>query len=103
MLGSKVGGESTGRPGACGEEAVVTTVESKAVVEEVWAVGETPKEILSSKLLTEAGGLLGTSSDLRWLLVELQVMDSLRSTEGLVAGGGILMLERSTEVLVVSG
>lgn len=104
MLGSRDEGESTGRPGrweAEAEEAVVTTVVSKAVVE-VCAVGEAPKEILSSKLLTEAGGLLAASSDFRTERLEDKEVDNLLSTVDLDEGGGILMLERSAEALVVS-
>lgn len=65
-------------------------------------MGDAPKESLSSKLFTEAGGLLGASSDLRWNLAEFNDVESLRSTEGLVEGGGMLMLERSAEAFVVS-
>ena len=102
MLGSKTGGESTGRPGAYGMEAVVTTVGSVAVVQS-WAVGGAPNGPLSpSALLTEVGGLLATSSDLRRERTEEKEVDRSLSVEGLVIGGGMLMEERSAEALVVS-
>jgi len=53
--------------------------------------GPPTKGLLSSKLLTEAGGLRGTSSDLRADMTEVMEADNLLSVEGLVNGGGMLM------------
>jgi hypothetical protein len=51
--------------------------------------------------LTDAGGLRAVSSDFLIERAELIEADNLRSARGLVLGGGILMLERSAEALVV--
>ena len=53
-------------------------------------------------LFTEAGGLVAMSSDFLTGRGGKKLADSRLSTKGFVLGGGILMLERSLEALVVS-
>lgn len=55
-----------------------------------------------SMLLIEAAGLLWPSSDLLKDRTEEKEFDHLLSALGLVAGGGILLPERSVEPRVVS-